>query len=60
MVVVDSGRTYRNFFFIIVINNIKKLSTNRILKDMRVPGSKILADDEVIYEEGNWVIPDKA
>ena len=27
-----------------------------ILKDMSPPGSKILADDEVIYEEGKWKI----
>ena len=25
-----------------------------ILKDMRLPGSKVLADDKVIYEEGEW------
>ncbi|MHA2037837.1 MAG: aminopeptidase [Promethearchaeota archaeon] len=30
-----------------------------LLKDMRVPGSKILGDNEVIYEEGKWVIPNK-
>ena len=29
-----------------------------LLKNMRVSGSKILADDQIIYEEGNWVIPD--
>ena len=27
-----------------------------ILKDMKSPGSKILADDTVIYEEGEWKI----
>jgi aminopeptidase len=27
-----------------------------ILKDMKVPGSKIIADGNVIYEEGNWKI----
>ncbi|MFX1499770.1 MAG: aminopeptidase [Promethearchaeota archaeon] len=27
-----------------------------ILKDMKLPGSKILADDKVIYEEGKWKI----
>ena len=27
-----------------------------LLKDMRVPGSKILADDEVVYKEGKWLI----
>jgi len=27
-----------------------------ILKDMKQPGSKILADNKVIYEEGNWKI----
>jgi len=27
-----------------------------ILKDMKVPGSKIIADDKVIYEEGKWQI----
>ncbi|NVM35870.1 MAG: aminopeptidase [Candidatus Lokiarchaeota archaeon] len=27
-----------------------------IIKDMKLPGSKILADGEVIYEEGNWKI----
>ena len=27
-----------------------------ILKDMTLPGSKILADDKVIYEEGKWKI----
>ena len=27
-----------------------------ILKDMTLPGSKILADDKVIYEEGQWKI----
>ncbi|MFX1574361.1 MAG: aminopeptidase [Promethearchaeota archaeon] len=27
-----------------------------ILKDMKPPGSKIIADDKVIYEEGNWKI----
>lgn len=27
-----------------------------ILKDMKVPGSKIIADDAVIYEEGKWRI----
>jgi len=27
-----------------------------ILKDMSLPGSKILADDKVIYEEGKWKI----
>jgi aminopeptidase len=27
-----------------------------ILKDMKVPGSKILADGKVIYEEGKWKI----
>jgi aminopeptidase len=27
-----------------------------ILKDMKLPGSKILADDKVIYEEGKWII----
>ena len=27
-----------------------------ILKDMRVPGSKILADNKIIYEEGQWKI----
>jgi aminopeptidase len=27
-----------------------------ILKDMKVPGSKILADNKVIYEEGKWQI----
>jgi len=27
-----------------------------ILKDMTLPGSKIIADDKVIYEEGKWKI----
>ncbi|MHA2394086.1 MAG: aminopeptidase [Promethearchaeota archaeon] len=27
-----------------------------ILKDMKLPGSKILADNKVIYEEGKWKI----
>ena len=27
-----------------------------ILKDMRIPGSKILADNKIIYEEGEWKI----
>ena len=27
-----------------------------ILKDMKLPGSKIIADDKVIYEEGKWKI----
>jgi len=27
-----------------------------ILKDMKVPGSKIIADGKVIYEEGKWII----
>jgi aminopeptidase len=27
-----------------------------LLKEMRVPGSKILADNEIVYEEGKWVI----
>ena len=27
-----------------------------LLKDMKPPGSKILADDEVVYKEGKWVI----
>lgn len=27
-----------------------------ILKDMTLPGSKILADDKVVYEEGKWKI----
>jgi aminopeptidase len=27
-----------------------------ILKDMRIPGSKIIADSKVIYEEGKWNI----
>jgi len=27
-----------------------------ILKDMKTPGSKIIADGKVIYEEGNWKI----
>lgn len=27
-----------------------------ILKDMKKPGSKIIADEKVIYEEGNWKI----
>ncbi|MFX1417452.1 MAG: aminopeptidase [Promethearchaeota archaeon] len=27
-----------------------------ILKDMKVPGSKIIADTKIIYEEGNWKI----
>jgi aminopeptidase len=27
-----------------------------ILKDMKKPGSKIVADDNVVYEEGNWKI----
>ncbi len=27
-----------------------------ILKDMKLPGSKIIADDNVIYEEGKWTI----
>lgn len=27
-----------------------------ILKDMKKPGSKIIADNTVIYEEGNWII----
>ncbi len=30
-----------------------------ILKDMKLPGSKIIADGKVIYEEGNWLIPPK-
>jgi aminopeptidase len=28
-----------------------------LLKDMKLPGSRILADEEIVYEEGNWVIP---
>jgi aminopeptidase len=27
-----------------------------ILKDMTLPGSKIIADDKIIYEEGHWKI----
>ncbi len=27
-----------------------------IIKDMKKPGSKIIADDQVIYEEGIWKI----
>ncbi|MHA2036324.1 MAG: aminopeptidase [Promethearchaeota archaeon] len=27
-----------------------------IIKDMKQPGSKILADDKIIYEDGNWKI----
>ncbi|MFX1567408.1 MAG: aminopeptidase [Promethearchaeota archaeon] len=27
-----------------------------ILKDMKVPGSKVIADNKVIYEEGKWKI----
>jgi aminopeptidase len=27
-----------------------------ILKDMKLPGSKILADGNVIYQEGQWQI----
>ncbi|MCK4282136.1 MAG: aminopeptidase, partial [Candidatus Lokiarchaeota archaeon] len=27
-----------------------------ILKDMRIPGSQIFADDKLIYEEGKWMI----
>ena len=27
-----------------------------ILKDMKLPGSKILADEKIIYEEGKWKI----
>ncbi len=27
-----------------------------ILKDMKTPGSKVIADDKVIYEEGEWKI----
>jgi len=27
-----------------------------ILKDMKVPGSKIIVDNKVIYEEGKWKI----
>ena len=27
-----------------------------ILKDMRLPGSKIMADRKIIYEEGQWMI----
>ena len=27
-----------------------------ILKDMKIPGSKIIADEELIYQEGNWKI----
>lgn len=27
-----------------------------MLKDMKLPGSKIIADDKVIYEEGKWKI----
>ncbi|MFW9773912.1 MAG: aminopeptidase, partial [Candidatus Thorarchaeota archaeon] len=27
-----------------------------ILKDMKLPGSKIIADEKVIYEEGRWKI----
>jgi aminopeptidase len=27
-----------------------------ILKDMKIPGSKILTDGRVIYEEGQWKI----
>lgn len=30
-----------------------------ILKDMKLPGSKILADRKVIYEEGKWLIPNE-
>jgi aminopeptidase len=27
-----------------------------MIKDMKVPGSKIIADDKIIYEEGKWKI----
>jgi aminopeptidase len=27
-----------------------------ILKDMKIPGSKVIADDKIIYEEGEWKI----
>ena len=27
-----------------------------ILKDMKLPGSKVIADDKVVYEEGQWKI----
>ena len=27
-----------------------------ILKDMKLPGSKVIADGKVIYEEGKWII----
>ena len=27
-----------------------------LLKDMKAPGSVILADDEIIFKEGKWVI----
>ncbi|MFW9896618.1 MAG: aminopeptidase [Candidatus Thorarchaeota archaeon] len=27
-----------------------------ILKDMKIPGSKIFADDKVIYQDGQWLI----
>ncbi len=30
-----------------------------LLKDMKIPGSKILADGELVYKEGNLVIPNK-
>ena len=30
-----------------------------LLKDMKATGSKILADGEIIYNEGKWVIPDR-
>ena len=29
-----------------------------ILKDMTRPGSQILADERIIYEEGTWKIPE--
>lgn len=30
-----------------------------ILKDMKLPGSKVIADNKVIYEEGKWLIPNE-
>jgi len=27
-----------------------------ILKDMKLPGSQILADEKIIYEDGKWKI----
>ncbi len=37
-------------------SNIKCAIHWDILKDMTQSGSKILADDEIIYKEGKWLI----